>query len=99
MVRQGIRRLLEGEADFEVVGEVDNGEQAIRLARELRPDMILMEARMPKLDSVEVIRRVKAEHPEATILILTTFDDEEYVMSLKNLENITLLILRWGYSS
>jgi len=82
MVRQGIRRLLEGEADFEMVGEADNGDEALRLARELRPDMILMEARMPKVDGVEVIGRVKAEHPEACVVVLTSFDDEEYVVSL-----------------
>jgi CheY-like chemotaxis protein len=53
-----------------------------RLARELRPDIIVMEARMPKLDGVEAIRQVKAERPEASILILTMYDEEEYVMEL-----------------
>jgi len=82
MVRQGIRQLLEREVDFEVVGEADNGLEAVRQARELRPDIILMEARMPRLDAVEVTRRIKAEHPEATMLILTSYDDEEYIMGL-----------------
>jgi len=82
MVRQGIRQLLEREVDFEVVGEADNGLEAVRLARQVRPDVIVMEARMPRLDAVEVTRRIKTEHPQATILVLTTFNDEEHVVSL-----------------
>ncbi len=82
IVRQGIRRIFEGEPDLEVVGETDNGLDAVRLARELRPDIILMEARMPKLDGVEVTRRIKAELPEAAVLILTTCNDEEYIVGL-----------------
>ncbi|MFH0942153.1 MAG: response regulator transcription factor [Chloroflexota bacterium] len=76
MVRQGIRRLLESEADFEVVGESDNGLEAVRLAKELKPDVIIMEARMPKLDSPEAIRRIKSEHPETAILVLTLHEEE-----------------------
>jgi len=83
MVRQGIRRLLESEADFEVIGEADNGEQAVRLARQLKPHVIVMEARMPKLDSVDVIKRIKAEHPEATILVLTSSEEEECLELLR----------------
>jgi len=76
MVRQGIRHLLECEADFEVVGESDNGLEAVRLAHELKPHIIIMEARMPKLDSPEAIRRIKSEHPEAAILVLTLHEEE-----------------------
>ncbi len=76
MVRQGIRHLLECEADFEVVGESDNGLEAVRLARELKPDIIIMEARMHKLDSPEAIKRIKSEHPEAAILVLTLHEEE-----------------------
>lgn len=82
LVRQGIRRILEEEPDFRVVGEVDNGQDAVRLAREVRPDIIVMEARISKLDSVEITRRVKVEHPAARILILTASEDEEYIVAL-----------------
>ena len=82
MVRQGIRQLLESETDFEVVGEADNGLEAVRLARELKPDVVVIEARMTKLDGVEVTRRVKAEHPEAAVLILTTSEDKECIIGL-----------------
>lgn len=82
LVRQGIRRIFEAEPDLEVVGEADDGEQAVKLARELRPDVIVMEARMGKLDSVEATRRVKAQLPEAAIVVLTAYDDEEYVADM-----------------
>jgi len=82
MVRQGIRQLLEREVDFEVVGEADNGLEAVRLASELKPDVVVMEAHMPKLDGVEATRRVKAEHPQAAVLILTSSEEEEYIGEL-----------------
>lgn len=82
IVRQGIRRIFEAEPDLEVVGEADNGQEAVRLAGELKPDVIVMEARLGKLDSVEATKRVKAQHPDATVLILTTHEDEEYIAAL-----------------
>ncbi len=82
MVRQGIRQLLEREVDFEVVGEADNGLEAVRLASELKPDVVIMEAHMPKLDGVEATRRVKAEHPQAAVLILTSSEQEEFIVAL-----------------
>jgi NarL family two-component system response regulator YdfI len=83
IVRQGIRRIFEAQQDLEVVGEADNGQEAVRLARELKPHVIVMEAHMPKLDSVDVIKRIKAEHPEATILVLTSRDEEECLELLR----------------
>ena len=77
IVRQGVRRILEAEPDLEVVGEADNGQEAVKLAREFRPDVIVMEARISKLDSVEITRRVKAEHPDGRVLILAACEEDE----------------------
>jgi NarL family two-component system response regulator LiaR len=82
MVRQGIRQLLEREADFEVVGEAESGPELFKLAFELKPDVIVLEARMSKLNGVEGIRRVKAENPQTAVLVLTNFEEEEYVIQL-----------------
>jgi DNA-binding NarL/FixJ family response regulator len=75
VVRQGIRKLLEQQADFEVVGEADNGPEVVKLARELKPDVTIMEARMPGLDSVQIIKRIKAESPEAAVLTARTYEE------------------------
>jgi len=82
IVRQGIRLILESETDFEVVGEADNGENVVRLARQLSPDIIVMEARLGRLDSVEATKRVKAQHLEAAVVVLTAYDDEEYIADM-----------------
>jgi NarL family two-component system response regulator LiaR len=82
LVRQGIRQLLEREADFEVIAEADNGLEALRLARELKPDVVIMEAHMARLDSVEATRRVKTELPETAVIILTACEDEGYIVGL-----------------
>lgn len=82
VVRQGIRQLLEREVDFKVVGEAENGLEAVRLTRELKPDIIVMEPYMAKLGGVEAIRRIKVEHPQAAVLILTMYDKEDYIVEL-----------------
>lgn len=79
LMRDGLRTLLELERDLKVVGEAEDGETAITLFAELRPDIVLMDIRMPKLNGVEATRRIKADWPDAHVLILTTFDDDEYV--------------------
>ena len=81
LIRAGLRVLLEGEEDITVTGEASDGEQAVALARDTRPDAILMDIRMPGLDGVEATRRIAgdAELSGVRILILTTFESDEYV--------------------
>jgi DNA-binding NarL/FixJ family response regulator len=79
LVRSGFRMILEERDDLELVGEAQNGEEAVALARELDPDVILMDVRMPSLDGVEATRRLVDANTRARILILTTFDLDEYV--------------------
>ncbi len=79
LVRRGIVELLEPEADVAVVGEARDGVEALAEIARLRPDVALVDARMPRMDGVELVRRLTAEHPAVAAVILTTFDDDEYV--------------------
>lgn len=79
MVRSGFRLLLARETDLEVVGEAADGLEAVALTARRRPDVVLMDIRMPRLDGLEATRRLIADGPEAKVLILTTFDDDEYI--------------------
>jgi DNA-binding NarL/FixJ family response regulator len=79
MVRAGFRSLLEGEPDIEVVEDAADGEQAIASVRRHRPDVVLMDIRMPNLDGLEATRRLVTEGATVRVLVLTTFDLDEYV--------------------
>jgi len=79
MVRAGFRMLLTGEEDIEVVAEARNGLEAVEKAARFQPTVVLMDIRMPELDGLEATRRILAADPAARILILTTFDLDEYV--------------------
>ena len=82
LFRESIVQLLEKQADFEVVAQAADGEEAVRLASELSPDVVIMDIEMPKVDGLEAARQIKATHPEASVLVLTIHDDEEYVAAL-----------------
>jgi len=79
LVRAGVRVLLQTAPDIEVVGEAPDGHEAVRLAERLRPDVVLMDIRMPRVDGIEATRRILATLPSTNVLMLTTFADEEYV--------------------
>ena len=80
LFRAGLARLLEGESQVRVVGQAADGLEAVRLAGTLKPDVVLMDLKMPKMDGVEATRRIVAEHPEVKVLILTTFETDSYVL-------------------
>ncbi len=81
LIRTGFRLILVAEPDIEVVGEAATGEEAVTITDQLRPDVVLMDIRMPDLDGIEATRRILAEgrQPSTKVLILTTFDLDEYV--------------------
>jgi DNA-binding NarL/FixJ family response regulator len=79
LVRAGFRMILKGEPDIEVVGEADDGNEAVRQAVELGPDVVLMDIRMPNLDGIEATRQICARDGGTRVLVLTTFDLDEYV--------------------
>jgi DNA-binding NarL/FixJ family response regulator len=79
MIRAGFRMLLAGEPDIEVVAEAENGLEAVRKAARFDPTVVLMDIRMPELDGLEATRRIIAADPGARVLVLTTFDLDEYV--------------------
>jgi len=82
VVRQGLRMLLDGEADMSVVGEADNGLQTVQMARKLRPDVVVLDVAMPHLNGLEVTRRITRDLPDTRVLVLSSYSDEEYVRQL-----------------
>ncbi len=82
VVREGTRRILEQEPDLEVVGEAADGEEAVRLAGNPRPDVAIIDIAMPKLDGIEATKQIKTLYPTIAVLILTAYDDDQFVFSL-----------------
>jgi len=81
VVREGLSAIVDVEEDIVVVGQAWDGAEALRQARQLRPDVVLMDLKMPNVDGVEAIEHIRAELPDTHILVLTTYADEEYIMA------------------
>ncbi|MCM0617051.1 response regulator transcription factor [Paenarthrobacter sp. TYUT067] len=81
LLRMGFRLILEGEEDFHVVGEASDGIEAVRQVEALQPDVVLMDVRMPGMDGIEATRRISDSGSDARVIILTTFDLDEYAFS------------------
>jgi DNA-binding NarL/FixJ family response regulator len=79
IIRQGLRGLLESKAEFQVVGEAENGQQAIAQTIALQPDVVLMDIRMPVMDGVAATREICQQFAQINVLVLTTFDDDDYL--------------------
>jgi DNA-binding NarL/FixJ family response regulator len=80
LVREGLRTMLAGEPDFEVVGEAKDGREALELCRRLRPDLVLMDARMPEMDGLAATQAIKTEYPAIHILMLSTYANPDYML-------------------
>ncbi|GAA2320406.1 response regulator transcription factor [Nonomuraea roseoviolacea subsp. roseoviolacea] len=81
LMREGLVALLDLVDDVEVAGDAGDGEEALRLVAELRPDVVLMDLRMPVMDGVEATRRIARDHPDVAVVVLTTYDDDRSVDS------------------
>lgn len=79
IIRQGLKSLLESNADMQVIGEAENGQRAIEQIPVLQPDIVLMDIRMPIMDGVAATGAIAQHYPNTKVLVLTTFDDDEYV--------------------
>lgn len=82
VLRKGMRQLLEHESDMEIAGEASDGEEAVKMAEELKPDVALMDIVMPKLSGVEATKLIKKVSPSTSILILTAYSDIRYILGL-----------------
>ena len=82
VVRQGTKQLLQRYPDLEVVGEAVDGEEAVAMVKQRKPDVAILDVRMPRMTGIEATRKIKAECPDVAILILTAHDDDEYVFAL-----------------
>jgi NarL family two-component system response regulator LiaR len=82
LFREGTRSLIEHEKDMEVIGEASDGEEAIKLVTRLHPHLVLMDIAMPRVNGIEATRRIKADYPATAVLILTAYDNDQYIVAL-----------------
>lgn len=81
VVREGTRQILQKETDLRVIGEAGDGEEAIRLVSELKPDVVVMDISMPRLNGIEATKRIKAMYPHIAVLILTAYEQDQYIFA------------------
>lgn len=84
LMRDGLKTIFDLEEDIEVVGTAENGEQVLEMTERLKPDVVLMDIRMPVMDGVECTRLIKKRFPNVLVIVLTTFNDEEYIIQALN---------------
>ncbi|MFQ6122878.1 MAG: response regulator [Dehalococcoidales bacterium] len=82
LFREGTRNLIEQEQDIEVVGEASDGEEAVKLVTQLQPDVALIDIAMPKVNGIEATQQIKARHSATAVLVLTAYDNDQYILSL-----------------
>ncbi|PKN69478.1 MAG: DNA-binding response regulator [Deltaproteobacteria bacterium HGW-Deltaproteobacteria-12] len=81
ILREGLKALLYLSTELQVVGEAEDGREAVRIALELKPDLLLMDLSMPRMNGIEAIKEIKKQHPEIKIIVLTVYKTEEYVLA------------------
>src|SRR4030042_3935360 len=82
LFREGTRNLIEQEQDIQVVGEANDGEEAVKLVSELKPDVALIDIAMPRVNGIEATRQIKEKQPATAVLILTAYDNDQYIVAL-----------------
>jgi DNA-binding NarL/FixJ family response regulator len=85
LIRQGLKSMLESNAEMQVIGEAENGQRALEQVSILQPDIVLMDVRMPVMDGVATTKAIAQQYPHIKVLVLTTFDDDEYVFQAMRL--------------